>query len=138
MRTLLCLLSALTLLAGALRADEVKKVPYAELDELVLKSGALIINNINLVTEPALLGGTKATFQCSGKNKSKANLNYTIYVAAFDKAGTLLTCFGVEPDLNVHEAGKVEALEASGMVDPGTKGKIDHVLLKLVIQKESE
>jgi hypothetical protein len=138
MRNILCLLSALILLSANILAGEVKKVPFADLDEVVLQSQGLVINNLNLVIESALLGGTKATFQCSCKNKSKTSLNYTIYIAAFDKAGTLLTCFGVEPTLNMHEAGKVENLESSGLVDSATKGKIDHVLLKVIVQKESE
>jgi len=119
-------------------AAESKKIPYADLDTTVLQSQGLTINNINLVIERALLGGTKATFQCSGKNKSKSDLNYTVYLSAFDKDGNLLACFGVEPTLNIHAAGKIENLEASGMVSSETKDHIDYVLLKLVVQKDPE
>lgn len=115
-----------------------RKIPYADLDTAVLQSHGLIINNINLVVERALLGGTKATFQCSGKNKSKSDLNYTVYLSAFDKSGSLVACFGVEPTLNSHAAGKIETLEASGMVPDETKDNIEYVLLKLVVQKDSE
>jgi ankyrin repeat protein len=119
-------------------AAESKKIPFADLETTVLQSQGLTINNINLVTERALLGGTKATFQCSGKNKSKSDLNYTVYLSAFDKDGNLLACFGVEPTLNIHAAGKIENLEASGMVSSETKDHIDYVLLKLVVQQDPE
>lgn len=38
--------------------------------------------------------------------------------------------------MNVHEAGKVETLEESGMVDVGANGNLDHVLVKVVLQKD--
>ena len=119
-------------------AAEVKKVPIGELDTITIQAQGLLLNNFNFVIEEAWMGGIKATAQCTGKNKSQYDLNYTVYIAAFDKAGTLIACFGLEPGMNVHEAGKIETLETSGMVESGAKGKIDHVLLKVVIQTPSE
>lgn len=119
-------------------AAESRKISYADLDTVVLQSQGLIINNINLVVERALPGGTKATFQCSGKNKSKSDLNYTVYLSAFDKNGNLVACFGVEPTSNIHAAGKIETLEASGMVPAGTENIIEYVHLRLVVQKDTE
>ena len=125
------------LVCGAV-AGEVKKVPIAELDAQTLQVQGLVINNINFVIEGALMGGIKATAQCTVKNKTEFDLNYTVYIAAFDKAGALMACFGLEPGMNIHEAGKVETVEASGMVDAGSKGKVDHVLVKVVVQKSAE
>lgn len=125
-------------LVGGAVAGEVKKVPIGELDAQTLQVQGLVINNINFVIEQALMGGIKATAQCTVKNKTEFDLNYTVYIAAFDKAGALMACFGLEPGMNVHEAGKVETVEASGMVDAGSKGKVDYVLVKVVVQKSAE
>lgn len=132
-RTILQLLLLLALSTASVAA-EVKKVAIEEFDTVTIQGHGLLLNNFNFVIEEAFMGGIKATAQCTGKNRSQYDLNYTVYIAAFDKAGTLVACFGLEPWLNVHEAGKIETLESSGMVEPGTKGKIDHVLIKVVIQ----
>lgn len=124
--------------ATAACAGEVKRVPIAELDTVMIQTQGLLLNNFNFVIEEALMGGIKATAQCTGKNKSQDDLNYTVYIAAFDKGGALIACFGLEPGMNIHEAGKIETLETSGMVDSAHKGKIDHVLLKVVVQSPSE
>lgn len=134
MKSLLTTLTIVFLLAIGADADEVKKVPIAELDAITIQSQGLLLNNFNVVIEEAMMGGIKATAQCTGKNKSPYDLNYTVYIAAYDKAGTLLACFALEPGMNIHEAGKIETLETSGMVEAGTKGTMDYILLKVVIQ----
>ncbi|MEI6560970.1 MAG: hypothetical protein WCO68_02680 [Verrucomicrobiota bacterium] len=123
---------------GSVLAGEFKKVPIKELDALTLQAEGLLVNNINFVIEGALFGGVKATVQCTVKNKTEFDLNYTVYLAAFDKGGTLLACFSLEPTLNTHEAGKVETLTVSGMVDSASKGKADYVLVKVVAQKAGD
>ena len=80
------------------------------------------------------MGGHKASVQCSVKNKTDEDANYTIYISAYDANGTLIAFFGMEPMMNIHEAGKVEMLEDSGMVEKNYEGKIDHVLIKVVLQ----
>jgi len=135
---LICTFVMLACLAATAFAGEVKKVPIGELDTQTLQVQGLVINNINFVIGQALMGGIKATAQCTVKNKTEFDLNYTVYIAAFDKAGALIACFGLEPGMNVHEAGKVETVEASGMVDAGSKGKVDYVLVKVVVQKSAE
>ena len=134
MKSLLTTLTVVFLLAIGAGAAEVKKVPIAELDAVTIQSQGLLLNNFNVVIEDAMMGGIKATAQCAGRNKSQYDLNYTVYIAAYDKAGTLIACFALEPGMNIHEAGKIETLEASGMVDAGAKGSMDYILLKVVIQ----
>ena len=135
MKQLFCIILIATALGGGSIAGEVKRVPVGELDTQTLQVQGLVINNINLVIEEALMGGIKATVQCTVKNKTENDANYTVYIAAFDKFDNLIACFGLEPGMNIHEAGKVEALNGSGMVDSGSKGKVDHVLVKVVAQK---
>jgi hypothetical protein len=113
---------------------EITKVPIGDLDTQNFQSGGLLINNFNFVIEEALMGGHKASVQCSVKNKTDEDANYTIYISAYDANGTLIACFGMEPMMNIHEAGKVEMLEDSGMVEKNYEGKIDHVLIKVVLQ----
>jgi len=138
MKKTLWALAVCSMLSLSSYAAEVKKVPIGELDTITIQAQGLLLNNFNFVIEEAFMGGIKATAQCTGKNKSQYDLNYTVYIAAYDKAGTLLACFALEPGMNVHEAGKIETLETSGMVEAGTKGKVDYVLLKVVIQTPSE
>lgn len=135
MKPIICTLIAIAALIAPSFAGEAKKVPAAELDAQSFQVQDLVINNINFVIERALMGGIKATVQCTVKNKSENDLNYTVYLAGFDSTGALIACFGLEPTMNVHEAGKVETLETSGMVDAGSKGSLDHVLVKVVVQK---
>ena len=126
-------IGVLAVLALTTFAAEVKKVPIAELDNQTLQMQGLMINNINFAIKRAWLGGIKAIAGCTVKNKSQSDLNYTVYLAAFDKQGTLIACFGLEPDFNLHESGAVETLETSGMVDAGSK--IDQVLIKVIVQE---
>ena len=125
-------------LANFASAAEVKKVPVAQIDALTIETNGLLFNNFTCAIEGALMGGTKATAQVSVKNKTTYDLNYTVYIAAFDKAGNLVTCFGLEPEMNIHEAGKVETLEGSGMVEGDAKASIDYIVVKIVVQKPSE
>jgi hypothetical protein len=130
----ICLFLCLSL-SAAVSARESRKVPIENLDDLVLQvQDGLVLNNINFVIEEAFFGGVKATIQCTGKNKKTTPVNYTFYVAAFDKAGNLVACLGLEPFMNVHEPGKVETLEASGMIDPESKDSVSYFLLKVVVQ----
>lgn len=135
MKQLFCIILIGAALAGISLAGDVKKIPIGELDAQTLQIQGLMINNINFVTEQALMGGIKAAVQCTVKNKMEDDSNYTVYIAAFDKIGNLIACFGLEPLMNIHEAGKVETLNASGMLDAGSKGKVDYVLIKVVAQK---
>ncbi|MCF8139358.1 MAG: hypothetical protein K9K63_18840 [Desulfotignum sp.] len=122
-------------LSVAVSARETQKIPIEKLGDLVLQDQeGLVINNINFVVEEAFFGGVKATIQCTGKNKTTSPLNYTFYVAAFDKADNLVACLGPEPFMNVHEPGKVETLEASGMIDPENKNRVSYFLLRVVVQ----
>ena len=138
MKQATCFAFICLLLLTSVYASEVKKVSLAELDAFTIQSQGLLLNNFNFVIEKAWMGGIKATAQCTGRNRSKYDLNYTLYIAAFSKEGTLIACFGLEPLMNIHEAGKIETLEMSGMVETGSKGKIDYFLLKVVIQKPLE
>ena len=113
---------------------DIIKTHIADLDSQNIQAGGLLINNFNFVIEEALMGGSKASVQCSVKNKTDEDANYTIYISAYDANGVLIACFGMEPTMNMHEAGKVEMLEDSGMVEKSYKDKIDHVLIKVVIQ----
>lgn len=115
---------------------EVEKVPIAELDDVVIKQKGLLLNNFNFLIEEAWMGGLKATAQVTGKNKSDYDINYTVYMAAYSAGGTLIACFALEPLMNIHEAGKLETLEASGMVESEAKGKVDHILLSVVLQAQ--
>ena len=114
---------------------DILKTSIADLDTQNIQARGLLINNFNFVIEEALMGGNKASVQCSDKNKTDENANYTIYISAYDANGVLIACFSMEPTMNIHEAGKVEMLEDSGMVEKDYKGKIDHVLIKVVLPK---
>ena len=141
---------AVFLFTGILAAQEVAvekpkdqtqaTVTLEQLPDLVLKSGALSFNNFNLVHEEAFFGGYKVTAQVTGKNRSGSDLNYTIYIFAKnydskEKTTRDICCFKIEPDLNVHEAGKVETLTDSGMLSEVDFKNINMVRVKLVVQK---
>ena len=117
-----------------LQAQEQVTASANELDTVTLKSQDIIINNINVLVGDAFMGGTKATAQCTGNNKNEEAMNYTVYIAAFDSSNNLIACFNLEPEMNVHEAGKIETLETSGMVSKNDKSKVDHFNIKLVVQ----
>jgi hypothetical protein len=126
---------------GALaEAQEPKLVPLDELDALTVQadSGKLLLNNFNFAIEKALFGGTKATVQCSVKNKAKSDVNYSVYIAALDKSGGVVVCFCLEPTLNTHGAGKVETLETSGLVAPKDKDKVSSFFIKVIPQKRED
>ena len=116
-------------------AQEQARVNVSDLDTVTLKSNNLIINNINVLIGDAILGGTKATAQCTGNNKNDDSINYTVYIAAFDSSENLIACFNLEPGMNIHEAGKIETLETSGMVSNNAKNIVDHFKIKLIVQK---
>ena len=121
-------------ISNELQAQEQAIATVSELDAITLKSQNIIINNINVLVGDALMGGTKATAQCTGNNKNEEAMNYTVYIAAFDSSNNLIACFNLEPQMNVHEAGKIETLETSGMVSKNDKSKVDHFNIKLVVQ----
>ena len=128
----------LTSAAQMSSAQQVERVPFQRLGELTVSLQGLQLNNFNFLIEEALFGGIKATAQCTGKNTSNFNLNYTVYIAAFDAKDSLIACFGLEPMMNIHEEGKVETLEASGMVEPAARGEVSYVLVKVVLQSPSD
>jgi len=133
-KILMCLVLCL-FLSAAVSARESQKVPIENLDDLILQiQDGLVLNNINFVIEEAFFGGVKVTIQCTVKNKTATPVNYTFYVAVFDKADKLVACLGLEPFMNVHEPGKVETLEASGMIDPECKDSVSYFLVKVVVQ----
>lgn len=75
MKTLICTLIATAALVVPSFAEEARKVPAGELDAQALQVQGLTINNINFVIEKAMMGGTKATVQCTVKNKSESDIN---------------------------------------------------------------
>ena len=121
-------------ISNQLQAQEQVSASINELDAITLKSQNIIINNINVLVGDALMGGTKATAQCTGNNKNEEAMNYTVYIVAFDSSNNMIACFNLEPQMNVHEAGKIETLETSGMVSKNDKSKVDHFNIKLVVQ----
>ena len=131
---ILCILFYLQVSALLLLAQDRATVKASNLDSVVLKSNSLIINNLNVSIGDALMGGTKATAQCTGNNKSDDGINYTVYIAAFDSSENLIACFNLEPGMNIHEEGKIETLETSGMVSNEAKNSIDHFKIQLVVQ----
>ena len=121
-------------ISNQLQAQEQVSASINELDTITLKSQNIIINNINVLVGDAFMGGTKATAQCTGNNKNEEAMNYTVYIVAFDSSNNLIDFFNLEPEMNVHEAGKIETLETSGMVSKNDKSKVDHFNIKLVVQ----
>lgn len=101
------------LIVGA-NASDFKTVSASDLGNLTIQEEGLTVNNFNFVVEDALMGAIKGTAQCTGKNTSQGDLNYTVYIAEYDKAGSLLVCYSPEPMMNTQEAG--------------TKDKVDHAL----------
>jgi hypothetical protein len=100
--------------------------------------GKLVLNNFNFVIEKAIFGGTKASVQCSVKNKSEREANYSIYIAALDKTGGIVACFCLEPTLNVHEAGKIETLDTSGLVESGDKERVASFFIRVLPQRRND
>jgi hypothetical protein len=122
------------------KAQEPKIVPLDELETLTIQaaSGKLMLNNFNFLIEKAVFGGTKASVQCSVRNRSKSDANYSVYIAALDKAGGVVACFCLEPTLNTHEAGKIESLETSGLIDPKDKERVVSFFIKVIFQKKED
>lgn len=118
----------------------VRMVKAEDLDALSIQAakGKLLLNNFNFVIEKAIFGGAKASVQCSVKNKSGREVNYSVYVAALDKSGAVVVCFCLEPTLNVHEAGKVETLETSGLVESEDRERITSFSIRVVNQRRGE
>jgi hypothetical protein len=118
----------------------VRMVKAEDLDALSIQAakGKLLLNNFNFVIEKAIFGGAKASVQCSVKNKSGREANYSVYVAALDKSGAVVVCFCLEPTLNVHEAGKVETLETSGLVESEDRERIASFSIRVVNQRRGE
>lgn len=134
--TLLCARLYAQMGGSSGQSDRVKVV-VGQLGDVVLKSGSIVLNNFNLLHEEAFFGGYKVTMQVSGKNTSDKDVNYTVYVFCKAKEADVC-CFKIEPELNVHEPGKVETLTDSGMLTQSDFKSIDTVLLKVVVQKSNE
>jgi hypothetical protein len=101
-------------------------IALEEIGELVIKQDGILINNLNIVIERAFLGGIKATAQCSVENKNDADVNYSVYIVAYDAAGGLVCCFELEPVMNTHKKGSTVSLVDSGLIRLGEKiSKID-------------
>ena len=122
------------------QSEETRTVSADDLDTLTMQAGRgkLTLNNFNFVIEKAIFGGTKASVQCSVKNKSEREANYSIYIAALDKNGGIVACFCLEPTLNVHEAGKIETLETSGLVESGDKERVASFFIRVLPQRRND
>jgi hypothetical protein len=134
---------------GALRAqdagakprnDVFRAVSMEEIGDVKITEGPLTLNNFNIVHEKAFFGGYKITVEVSGKNRSKKDLNYTIYVLAQNlndqtKVSEDVACFKLEPDFNIHGAGKLEQISDSGLLSEADFKKINSISIKLVMQK---
>lgn len=122
------------------RNDIFRSVSMDALGEIKIVEGPLTLNNFNLLNEEAFLGGYKITAQVTGRNRSQNEINYTIYIIAqaYDeekKTARSLACFKLEPEMNIHEAGKIETITDSGLLSESDFKAINRVMIKLVMQK---
>lgn len=122
------------------QSQETRTVSADDLDTLTMQAGKgkLLLNNFNFVIEKAIFGGTKVSLQCTVKNKSEREANYSIYIAALDKSGGIVACFCLEPTLNVHEAGKIETLDTSGLVEPNDKERVASFFIRVLPQRRND
>lgn len=92
------------------------------------------IIDISLNIEDALMGGMKASCSATIKNGNSEDVNYTLYVIAFDSQNNIICSFSLEPLFNIHEAGKTETLSASGLTDIKSTSSIKKITTKFIVQ----
>ena len=111
-----------------------KSMAYDELDGYILIHDDIRVNNISFSIGEAFFGGYKITAQCTVKNRRDEDMNYTLYLACLDRDGRLVASFCLEPMVNVHEAGKLDILEATGLIEEKDTDRIDRVIARMLVQ----
>ena len=136
MRYLLILCGLVVFATSTTYAADIQKVSAAQFDELVIKTkNGLLLNNFNFVIEKGYFGGSRATIQCSGRNKTGHVINYTVYIAAFTKDDELVACFNLGSMMMSNASGKIKAHDESGMLEMRDKDAIHHFVIKVVEQR---
>jgi len=76
----------------------------------------------------------KYTVQCSAKNKNEVDVNYSIYILGMNDKNELVFCTELEPMMNIHEAGKFESLENSGLILDSDQ--ITKLGIRMIVEKQ--
>lgn len=128
---LLLILSRKELLPSSQRIEKLK---LKKIDEEVIGSDGVILNNINISRKKSLSGKEYVNFEASLRNKNDVSKDVAVFIVCYSSSGKVVCCASLKPMFDTIEENKNDSLKGDFYIEEGDFATISSVDVRLVVR----